>query len=293
MNRIVSRINTILNESSVTIDKMSVDGKVKGKIKVNVGDTVGFKAGSKPAKGKNKFDMEAGTIDDIKGDLVHINSDEEGSFWMRIDDLYWEAEDKIIKRGVSEQDIDNIKNDIEEMVTVSAKIAALMVNMADTAANSKDTDLDDPKQLISVCRELVDGITKIVNASSLSPKTKNELKKEASDFDSIVKMAKSALGKNESRSINESVLDAVKKFKDKVTNYVKFKALTTKMTAHVSPMLMRVALGKMEWDDFKKEYLVYVRDLLSKSTMGDDHKNAFNLMYIAIIPEDPKPRRRR
>jgi len=50
---------------------------------------VDFKKGTKPTKGKNKAGIHAGDIDQIKGDLIHIEAGEEGSFWYKSSDVYW------------------------------------------------------------------------------------------------------------------------------------------------------------------------------------------------------------
>ena len=75
---------------TVKIDKMKPDGTImKGKIAVGVGDMVDFKKGTKPVKGKNKAGIHAGDIDQIKGDLIHIEAGEEGAFWYKSSDVYW------------------------------------------------------------------------------------------------------------------------------------------------------------------------------------------------------------
>lgn len=97
MNKIVEKINRVLNEGKkitgkekkrIKIDRYSQQkGYLKTKISLGIGDLPDIKPNAKPVKGKNKFDVAAGTIKKIIGDFVLLDAGEEGEFWYKASDL--------------------------------------------------------------------------------------------------------------------------------------------------------------------------------------------------------------
>lgn len=84
--------NYLIEGKKVKVVKKKDDGTLmKGKVSVGIGDFVSFDPKSKPVKGKNKFGIEGGEIEKIKGDMVYIQGYEEGAFWMNIADVWYDV----------------------------------------------------------------------------------------------------------------------------------------------------------------------------------------------------------
>jgi hypothetical protein len=87
---VLEKIDNYLNEKSIKIEKIKENGTVmKGKATVGIGDIVEIKDGAKPVKGKNKVNVAAAEIEEIKGDTVKLQAGEEGEFWYKVTDVYW------------------------------------------------------------------------------------------------------------------------------------------------------------------------------------------------------------
>ena len=77
------------SQKSVKIDRMNGSKKI-GTIKVDIGDSVEIKANAKPVKGKNKHKMHAAKIEEIIGEFVKLQAYEEGEFWYKVSDVFWD-----------------------------------------------------------------------------------------------------------------------------------------------------------------------------------------------------------